>query len=83
MAPWAVALVVGLLELTDEVFLADAEVRRERTPGVLRGACVVRDADTPSYRLTYEDDAGSASFCVWRPWRVGTFLVDEDTPCEC
>lgn len=83
-----------LLPLSDEVFLADADVRMERLDlddrAVLRAACVVRDAETPAYRLTYgmssgaegEEEAATQVVCVWRPWRVGTFMVDDET-CEC
>lgn len=83
-----VAVSVAALPLTDEVFVADADVRREGRVGaeaVLRGACVDPGAETPAYRLTYGTPEGAEDVvCVWRPWRVGTFLVvgdDEKDDC--
>ena len=83
---------VSFLPLTDEVFLADADIRREE-PQLVQGkvlwaACTVRDSETPSYRLSYADpgDANGTllpvDVCAWRPWRVGTFMVVEDCACH-
>ena len=59
------ALLATLLPLSDELFLADADVRREAAWGgaaTLRAACVVAGADTPAYRLSYhvEDEEAEA-----------------------
>lgn len=77
--------------LTDEVFIADEAVRLERKGMTLVAACVTKDASSPSYKLTYKQeqedgsDGTNVALCVWRPWRVGTFIVDTDdeVPCAC
>lgn len=94
MLAWG-ALVSGAmhLPLTAEVFVADNELRdlhpfmpsgAPMSNIVLRSACAVLHASTPSYRLTYSSDGDEeVSVCAWRPWRVGTFLFDEGDACEC
>lgn len=83
-------IAAATLPLTDEVFLADADVRRDypEVRGELRGACAVRDSATPYYRLTYVDEDAEGyeyphTVCAWRPWRVGTFLAWQGDECDC
>ena len=73
--------------LTEELFFADADTRRDNVvppDAVLRGACVIRGAVTPAFRLHYVTplvDGEHWNVCVWRPWRVGTYVVLDE--CEC
>lgn len=78
---WAVDEPPPVVELTDEVFLANEEAQRvwPSVLGPLQGACVTRDASSPSYRLFY----GAEAVCAWRPWRVGTYLVEGGEECAC
>lgn len=66
-----------VLRLTEEVFDAAAEAKPS---AALVGACVARGASTPSYRLDYAD---GSSVCVTRPWRVSTWIVEDDDSCVC
>ena len=90
------------LPLGEEVFWADADVRRDYNlldpSDILTEACVSMDTDTPAYRLRYLRHSTAAAtatldattvattadatlICVWRPWRLGTFIVVDD--CQC
>lgn len=55
----------ALMPLSDELFVADADVRREAAWGAaatLRAACVIVGADTPAYRLSYQlEDEGETA----------------------
>ena len=92
-APTAAASVAPWQELlTDDLSGADEAVRAEHDVRTLIAACLVEDAVGPSYKLSYlsnaRSDTASApakAFCVWRPWRVGSFIVDaaSEERCEC
>ena len=77
----ALASLATPMWLTDEVFVADAQLRTSEfvpSDAVLQAACADRDASTPAFKLTYREEG---DVCVWRPWRVGTYMVVDE--CEC
>lgn len=91
LAALRVLAATAVLPLTDEVFLADADMRREgrvEADAVLRAACVDTDATTPAYRLSYARSSNDVvdarrgfDVCVQRPWRVGSFAEAEQCKC--
>lgn len=82
---WWWSVLVNAVLLSDEVFVADAQLRTEYDLAgfALHAACTL-ETDTPAFRLTYllEGGRGRWTVCVERPWRVGTYFVT-DTDCAC
>lgn len=69
----------GEVEFGEEVLFA---MEAAHFPSLkLVGACVPDGATLPSYALFFKGK--ERPVCVTRPWRVATWMVDEEGECDC